>query len=223
MIVLLDLDNTLIDFNECARQSIIKIFNNFNLPYTEDVFKTFTDENIKIWKRLEKGEITKAYLRANRWNIILEKLNLVADGPAIEELFEKGIAKSAYEVTGAKELLEYLYKNHDLYVVSNGFRKVQENRLNISNFKKYFKGMFFSEDIGISKPQKEFFDYCFSELKNPKKENVILIGDSISADIFGGNNYNIKTIWFNKNNEKCPDNVKPTYIVRTLNEIQSII
>ena len=83
--------------------------------------------------------------------------------------------------------------------------------------------MFFSEDIGISKPQKEFFDYCFSELNNPEKENVILIGDSISADIKGGNSYNIKTIWFNKNNEKCPDNVTPTHIVRTLQEIKNII
>ena len=40
-----------------------KIFNAFNLPYSDNVFKTFTDENIKIWKRLENGEITKAYLR----------------------------------------------------------------------------------------------------------------------------------------------------------------
>ena len=223
MIVLLDIDNTLIDFNECARHSIIEIFNNFNLPYCDKVFETFTNENIKIWKRLENGEITKSYLRANRWNIILEKLNIVADGPEIEELFEKGIANSAYEVQGAKELLGYLYKKHQLCVVSNGFRAVQENRLNISGFTKYFEKMFFSEDIGINKPQKEFFDYCFNSLDNPEKEDVILIGDSISADIIGGINYNIKTIWFNKKNENCPDNVKPTYIVRALAEIKDII
>lgn len=223
MIVLLDIDNTLIDFNECARHSIIEIFNNFNLPYCDKVFETFTNENIKIWKRLENGEITKSYLRANRWNIILEKLNIVADGPEIEELFEKGIANSAYEVQGAKELLGYLYKKHQLCVVSNGFRAVQENRLNISGFTKYFDKMFFSEDIGINKPQKEFFDYCFNSLDNPEKEDVILIGDSISADIIGGINYNIKTIWFNKKNENCPDNVKPTYIVRALAEIKDII
>ena len=223
MIVLLDIDNTLIDFNECARQSIIRIFNDFNLPYSDNVFKTFTDENIKIWKRLENGEINKAYLRANRWNIILEKLNIVFDGSLIEELFEKSIAESAFEVEGAKELLEYLSEKHKLYVVSNGFSAVQEKRLNISGFRKYFNKMFFSEDIGISKPQKEFFDYCFNSLNNPPKEDVILIGDSLSADILGGINYNIKTIWFNKNNETCPDNIKPTYIVRALTEIEDII
>ena len=223
MIVFLDIDNTLIDFNECAKHSIIKIFKDFNLPYCDNVFETFIRENIKIWKRLENGEITKAYLRANRWNIILEKLNIAFDGPLIEELFENGIAESAYEVEGAKEILEHLSKKHELYVVSNGFRAVQENRLNISGFKKYFDKMFFSEDIGVSKPQKEFFDYCFNSLNNPCKENVILIGDSISADIIGGINYNIKTIWFNKNNEICPNNIKPTYIVRALGEIKNII
>ena len=72
MIVLLDIDNTLIDFNECARQSIIRIFNDFNLPYSDNVFKTFTDENIKIWKRLENGEITKEELKfGNLPDIIL--------------------------------------------------------------------------------------------------------------------------------------------------------
>ena len=223
MIVLLDIDNTLIDFNECARHSIIEIFNDFHLPYCDNVFETFINENIKIWKRLENGEITKSYLRANRWNIILEKLNIVADGHLIEELFEKGIAESAYEVQGAKELLEYLSKKHQLCVVSNGFRAVQENRLNISGFRKYFNKMFFSEDIGVSKPQKEFFDYCFDSLDHPPKEEVILIGDSISADISGGINYKIQTIWFNKNNETCPDNIKPTHIVGALAEIEDII
>ena len=90
-ILLLDLDNTLIDFNECARHSIIKSFENHGFTYTEETFKTFIAENVKIWKRLEKGEITKADLRANRWNIILGKLGIDYDGTIIEEEFEKGV------------------------------------------------------------------------------------------------------------------------------------
>ena len=87
-IVLLDLDNTLIDFNECARHSIMNIFDELGFTYTENVFETFITENVKIWKRLEKGEITKADLRANRWNIILSKLGIDYDGTIIEEKFE---------------------------------------------------------------------------------------------------------------------------------------
>ena len=222
-IVLLDLDNTLIDFNECARHSIINIFEELGFSYTEKVFETFICENVKIWKRLEKGEITKSDLRANRWNIILGKLGIDYDGTIIEEKFENGVAQGAYAVDGAYELLDYLYPKYELYIVSNGFRFVQESRLKIGDFRKYFKDIFLSEDIGVQKPAKEFFDYCFEKLEQPKKEDVILIGDSLSADIIGGLNYGIDCIWFNKNNDKIPEDIKPTYIVDKLCDIEKIL
>lgn len=222
-IVLLDLDNTLIDFNECARHSIINSFKKHGFTYTEKTFETFITENVKIWKRLEKGEITKPELRANRWNIILGKLGIDYDGTIIEEEFENGVAQGAYAVEGAYELLDYLYPKYELYIVSNGFRFVQESRLKIGDFRKYFKDIFLSEDIGVQKPAKEFFDYCFEKLNQPKKENVILIGDSLSADIMGGLNYGIDCVWFNKNADKLPADIKPTYTVNHLNEIISIL
>ena len=222
-IVLLDLDNTLIDFNECARHSIMNIFEELGFSYTEKVFETFICENVKIWKRLEKGEITKAELRANRWNIILGKLGIEYDGTIIEEKFENGVAQGAYAVEGAYELLDYLYPKYELYIVSNGFRFVQESRLKIGDFRKYFKDIFLSEDIGVQKPAKEFFDYCFEKLEQPKKEDVILIGDSLSADIIGGLNYGIDCIWFNKNGDKLPESIEPTFIIDRLKEIENIL
>jgi YjjG family noncanonical pyrimidine nucleotidase len=222
-IIFIDLDNTLIDFNECARHSIINAFEELGFTYTENVFKTFIEENVKIWKRLEKGEITKAELRANRWNIILGKLGIDFDGTVLEEMFENGVAKGAYAVEGAYDLLDYLYGKYKLYIVSNGFRFVQESRLKIGNFEKYFDGLFVSEDIGIAKPAKEFFDYCFEKTDNPDKNEVILIGDSITADISGGINYGIDTIWFNKNYDLIPENNKPAYTVTTLSEIKKIL
>ena len=151
-IILIDLDNTLIDFNECARHSIINAFNELGFTYTDKVFETFITENVKIWKRLEKGEITKPQLRADRWNIILGKLGIDFDGTILEEMFENGVAKGAYAVDGAYELLDYLKDKYELYIVSNGFRFVQESRLKIGNFEKYFDDVFVSEDIGIPKP-----------------------------------------------------------------------
>ena len=222
-ILLIDLDNTLIDFNECARHSIINAFDELGFTYTEKVFETFICENVKIWKRLEKGEIPKPQLRANRWNIILGKLGIDFDGTVIEEMFENGVARGAYPVDGAYDLLDYLYGKYQMYIVSNGFRFVQESRLKIGDFEKYFDGVFVSEDIGIPKPAKEFFDYCFESLNNPSKSEIMLIGDSISADITGGINYGLDTIWFNKNNEPLPENIAPTYTVRSLEEIKNIL
>ncbi len=222
-IVLLDLDNTIIDFNECARHSIINIFENLGFEYTEKVFDTFITENVKIWKRLELGEIDKPFLRANRWNIILGKLGIEYDGTIIEEQFENGVAQGAYPVEYAYELLDYLYEKYDIYIVSNGFRYVQESRVKIGKYDKYFKDLFLSEDIGIQKPDTRFFDYCYEKIGRPPKEDIILIGDSLSADIKGGNAYDIDTIWFNKNNDELSGNTKPTYTVNHLKEIENIL
>ncbi len=222
-IVLLDLDNTIIDFNECARRSIMGIFEDLSFPYNDNVFKTFLTENVKIWKRLESGEIDKVYLRANRWNIILDKLGIDYDGKIIEERFENGVALGAYPVEGAYQLLDYLYDKYDLYVVSNGLKFVQESRVKIGKYDKYFKALFLSEDIGIQKPDTRFFDYCYEKLCQPKKDELILIGDSLSADIKGGNSFGIETIWFNKNGEDNITDIKPTYTVNKLKEIESIL
>lgn len=222
-IILLDLDNTIIDFNECARRSIMGIFEDLGFPYNDTVFDTFLEENVKIWKRLELGEIDKAYLRANRWKIILEKLGMDYDGTIIEERFENGVALGAYPVDGAYELLDYLYDKYDLYVVSNGLKFVQESRVKIGKYDKYFKALFLSEDIGIQKPDVRFFDYCYEKLGFPQKNELILIGDSLSADIKGGNCFGIDTIWFNKNGEKNTTDIIPTYTVNKLKEIESIL
>ena len=138
-------------------------------------------------------------------------------------MFENGVAKGAYAVDGAYDLLDYLYGKYKLYIVSNGFRFVQESRLKIGDFEKYFDGVFVSEDIGIPKPAKEFFDYCFERLGNPPKGDTLLIGDSLSADIIGGINYGIDTIWFNKNGDPLPEDIEPTYIVNKLEEIMEIL
>ena len=222
-IILMDLDNTIIDFNECARHSIMGIFEELGFQYNENVFSTFITENVKIWKRLELGEIDKPFLRANRWNIILSKLGIDYDGTIIEEWFENGVAKGAYPVEYAYELLEYLYKKYDIYVVSNGFRFVQESRVKIGKYDKYFKELFLSEDIGIQKPDIRFFDYCYEKIGCPPKEELILIGDSLSADIKGGNTFGIDTIWFNKNQDPESDVTKATYTVNHLKEIEKIL
>ncbi len=221
--ILIDLDNTLIDFNECARHAIIDGFGKFGVEYTDDALPVFLRENNKLWASHERGEIDRAYIRANRWNIIFAKLGIVYDGPTMELFFEDYIAKSAYPVEGAYELLDYLKEKYDLYIVSNGFRAVQQSRLQKGDFNKYLKGVFVSEDAGAPKPSKEFFDYCFGKLGGVSVDECILIGDSLTADILGGNGYGIKTVWFDRTGE-TPDGDKiPTYTVKKLEEIKNIL
>lgn len=221
--ILVDLDNTLIDFNECARNSIITNFEKFGLPYREDTLDIFIRENNKIWKRHENGEIGREHIRKDRWNIIFKVLDIDFDGAVMEEAFEYGVSQNACPIDGAYDLLDYLKGKYKLYVASNGFRFVQENRLKIGDFNKYFDGVFVSEDFGFAKPSKEFFDNVIRELGNPPLDEILMIGDSISADIIGAENYGIDTVWFNKDGIENTSSVKSKYEVKKLTEIKAII
>ena len=88
---------------------------------------------------------------------------------------------------------------------------------------KYFKGVFISEVVGYEKPSSQFFEYCFSQISDFKREETIIIGDSLSSDIKGGINAKIKTVWFNPHRIKNTTALKPDYEINSLSQIKEIL
>lgn len=220
--ILLDVDNTLLDFNLNAQASIKRAFTDCGLTYKDEYFDVFLKINNSLWDGIEKGEVTREQLKRDRFKLILENLGISGDSARLEELFRKGLGEFAYMVDGAIELLEYLYPKYRLFVASNAIFEVQMNRLNKTGMIKYFEKLFISEKIGYNKPSKEYFDRCFSQMGDVKKEQVVMIGDSLTADIGGAKEYGLKTIWFNIH-QNPSYSALPDYTVARLSEIKSIL
>ena len=89
-----------------------------------------------------------------------------------------------------------------MYLVTNGTLSVQKGRLKSANISRYFEDIFISEELGYNKPSIEYFDCCFSKIPDFHKETAVIIGDSLTSDIQGGLNAEIRTIWFNPNHSK---------------------
>lgn len=221
--VLMDVDNTLLDFNKCAKEAIKIGFLKWNIEYSDKVFPVFLEVNDRLWRKIETSEIDKKTLYQLRWKTIFERLGIKADGPAFEQDFRNIFSDSKEAVDGAYEILDYLSERYILSVASNASYLQQLKRLTNSDMLKYFSNIFNSEQIGYPKPEKKFFDACFEKLGNIQKDEVIIIGDSLSADINGGADYGIKTIWFNYDKASVPDNVKADFIVNSLDEIKNIL
>lgn len=197
MTIFIDVDNTILDFDKCANQSITEACDFFGIPKAQELCKIFHPYNLSLWQQLERKELTLDGLLEKRFNTLFDMLGIRADGHAFEDYFHKGLASAAVAVDGAKDLLEYLSSKYDLYVASNAPLSQQKNRLAKADFDRYIKGYFVSAEIGHLKPEKEFFDACFKVVKG-KPQDVCMIGDSITADINGARNYGMKTIWFDK-------------------------
>lgn len=225
--VFIDIDNTLLSFDEYVRHTMKTGFEHFGLkPYEPYMYDVFHRENNALWRMIEQGKITFSQLEKTRWNNVFSALGIEFDGPTFERYFRKSLFDSAIPENGAYDLLYRLHKKYILCAASNGPYEQQFNRLQVADMTKYFSHVFISEKIGAQKPSKEFFDRAFAELNEGRKEPVLpqdtmIIGDSLSSDIAGGRQYGMLTCYYRHDPlspEPLPENA-PTVTVSSLSEI----
>ena len=134
------------------------------------------------------------------------------------------IAGCAHTVRGAYELLDALKRRgYRLFVVSNGSRSVQSGRLRASGMEGYFEQIFLSEDLGVEKPKREFFERCFAAIPHFDPQKAIILGDSLTSDMQGGLNAGILTCWFNPRGRARDKRIVPHFEIAELSEFLSIL
>lgn len=191
-----DIDNTLLDFDAGAEDSMKQAFADFGLEFKPEMFDVFQEENHIIWDKIEKGELSREDIPYVRWQIILKRLGLKADGVAMDHTFRSYLHNSAVLVSGALETLEALTGKYIFCAASNGPYEQQLNRLERGGMRKYFTHCFVSERVGVEKPALRFFEKCMEELPEIAPEECLMIGDSLTADIAGGHAAGLKTCWY---------------------------
>ena len=221
--VFLDVDNTLMDFNECAHLAMQKTFCEAGLSFQEEMFPVFIETNDALWHEIEKGNLTRDELHQIRWVRVFERLGIAYDGVVFEKMFLRHLETTPALIPGALELLAYLSKKYTLCLASNASYKPQTKRLEHSGLLPFVHHVFISEVMGVSKPKKGFFDICFSQIPGATPEESMMIGDSLHADIGGAVAYGMKTCWFNFYNQPAPENLRVDYIVSSLDEIKEFL
>ena len=221
--VLMDVDDTLLDFKECARENVRGCCRKNGVPYSDHLFEFFLSRNIVLWKRIEDGLLTVDELHRTRWAGIFHDLGIEADGPAFELDFIAGLRDTSVPVAGAHQVMKYLHDRYKVYVVSNASNLQQSTRLGKAGLMQYVDGIFGSLDIGYNKPSRGYFDYCFSKLGGTRPDKTVIVGDSLNADISGGQAYGLHTIWFNIRKVEPSDSIVPDYTIHTLSEIPTIL
>lgn len=221
--VLMDLDDTLLDFHSSEAWALKNALSSLGIEPNEKIVARYSEINDSLWKKLEQGKITRARLLTERFEILFSDFGVDCSAHDAWKAYESYLSKTHFFVPQAKELLEDIYKDYELYIVSNGTASVQHGRIECSKISKYFKDIFISQEIGINKPQKEFFDYCFGRIPNFSNDKAIIVGDSLTSDIKGGNNALIKTCWFNPNKKERTVNVNIDYEITNLLQLKEIL
>lgn len=221
--VLFDLDDTLFDFHKAEKIALTKTLVHFGIDPTEETLALYSAINAAHWKRLELGEISREEVKVGRYRELFKTIGVECDPVKATAYYESMLAIGHYFMPGAPELLEELYGKYRLYIVSNGTAKVQEGRIGSSGIKKYMDGIFISQILGANKPDKQFFDICFSEIPDFSLSETVIIGDSLSSDIKGGINAGITTVWFNPKGIENDNDIKPDYTIKELSEVPGLL
>ena len=220
--ILIDLDDTLLDFQKSEDVAIRTTIKTLGIEPTEDVVNAYKEINLKYWKMFERKEIEREALLIARFKEFCELLNVTnKDFSLLNETYFHYLSSSPFEIDGADEFLNKLSEKYDIYVITNGVKRVQTIRLSLVNITKYFKKVYISEEIGYQKPSIEFFDFVLNDLNITNKEEVLIIGDSLSSDIQGGINSGIDTVWYNP--KKLKSNINYTYEIKNYDEFFEII
>lgn len=221
----IDVDNTLLDFNACAAQSIQNGFRDWNIPYSEKVFSSFLRINNQLWDQIERQEITFDELQKIRWKMIFEDLGLDLDGPSFEKVFRHYLSSSSVPVEGALDAVQKLAEKYPLFVITNGDSSHQADRVNGAGMLEYFEDFMTSDELKVKKPDPLFFSSMLDRIQNKlpgiEKEQILIIGDSVTADMEGGHQSGFPVMHFG--NPDCSTLECVDYQAEDWDEVLSIL
>lgn len=219
--LLFDADGTLFDFDLAEKLALQSVLQHLNRPFTDDTFASYKTINRQLWQAFEQGQIKQSEIKTQRFASWLEFLNINADVESVSHHYVHQLAMQGPLLEGALELIQHLSPHYKMLIITNGLKEVQRPRFEASIIRPYFEEIIVSGEVGVAKPDTGIFDIAFEKMDNPDKTEVLIIGDSLSADMQGGLNYGIDTCWYNP--QRAATSLSLTHIINNLSELEDIL
>lgn len=222
--ILFDADNTLFDFDKAEQNAFFKTCRAAGLNPSEADFQTYRRINSGYWKQYETGSITKAALQLGRFQDFFAALAIDGIDPGeFNRNYLDHMAQGHFLIAGAEDVCRTLAKTHRLAIITNGLSRSQRGRLSGSAICDSISDLFISEELGVSKPDVRYFDQVLSALDVRDKSMVLIVGDSLTADIQGGINAGLDTCWYNPHGLENTLGLVPTFEIGSLQELLTLL
>ena len=222
--LLFDLDHTLLDFDAAEDVALSHLLKEEGVEDIQAYKDYYVPMNKTLWKELELKKITKQELVNTRFAKLFAHFGIEKDGAYLAERYQFFLSKQGQIFPGVEDLLKKLiHQGFELYAATNGITFIQTGRLEQSGIAPYFKEIFISEQLHTQKPDAAFYEKIGARIPNFDKDHALMIGDSLSADIQGGNNAGIDTIWYNPHHLENKTQAQPTYEVDSYQALLEIL
>jgi len=221
--LLLDADDTLLDFKSAEKHALAEAFDSLGLPYGDGIFDVYHRVNDALWKAYERKEIEKSAIRVGRFRDLFAETGMKGDPEILADEYVEKLSMQGQMIPGARDFLEKLQGKFELFAITNGIKSVQESRFAEADINKYFDGVFISETVGVGKPDKRYFDFVLAAAKEKDPAKLLVIGDSPTSDVKGAQNAGLNCVWFDPHGADYPLDTPPTFTARSYDEILNIL
>lgn len=223
-VLLFDLDNTLLDFDKAEEHAFFCTAKRRGINLNASDYAEYHAINNKWWKLHEKGLYSRDEIVVLRYDEFFKLKGIALSPVKFNEEYMLNLGEGKFTVAGAEEVLKTLTcLGAKIYVITNGVISIQSRRLENNPITQYIKEVFVSEKIGIPKPDVRFFKEAEKAFGIEFGNTTLIVGDSLSSDILGGNNIGVKSCWFNPRGEINHTKAKPDYEIKNLLEIIDIV
>ncbi len=222
-LVIFDLDNTLLNFDKMELGSLKETLTENNLEISEKLINSYRAINTELWQALEKGEYTKKEILNLRFRRLFEMYDYNTSPEEFNTSYLRNLSNHCYLYDNVIEVLDYFKNRSKLVIMTNGVKDAQYDKMKKSGLDRYFEEVIISDIVGYHKPSIEIFSYLENRIGKHIKEETIIIGDSLSSDMKGGNNFGIKTCWFNPKLLANNTDVVVDYEINSLKELFNIL
>lgn len=221
--ILLDVDDTLLDFGACERAAFCLTMQQLQIPCDETMIHRYSEINRLWWDKFERGEIEKRQIMAGRYVQLAEEFHLKLDALQTGRLYADYLSRQHVPMPDLQFALDYLSSRYRLYLATNATAAVQQRRLEASGILHYVQSCFYSETAGAQKPEKAFFDHCFARIPDFVACQTLILGDSLNSDILGANRAGIDACWMNAKRLSRPSGLSIALEIHALRELPNIL
>lgn len=220
--ILFDADHTLFDFDKASEEALSEVLRCHGLEWCEGMYGDYKKINIQCWQEHEQGLMDRDTLIYERFRRYFNFLAVELDPVRTHDEYLERLGLKPYLIPGAAEILRYLKKYSQIGYITNGISHVQRTRLSKIGWESLFDAIFIAGEIGYSKPHPGYFQTVHEGIRSPDKSSVLVVGDSLTADIAGAAGFGYSTCWFNPEGQSCYLDMKPDFMISHLEQLKSI-
>lgn len=221
--LLLDADGTLFDYDHAEAMALQRTFEQMGHTFDPGHAEVYRRINGQIWLDFEQGRISQEQLRTRRFELLFEAVGARLSPEAFSTAYLDNLAWGTKLIDGAEDVVRALHGRVGLMLITNGLHEVQRPRFQRSALNGYFADLVISEEVGAAKPHPRIFDVAFQRMGLPRKEAVLMVGDSLTSDMRGGVDYGLDTCWYNPEERPRDPDVPVRYEIQDLHQLLGLL